>query len=200
MSISVSRAVPALLLSALLSGGTVALAAPAHADRWTYDDAVGDVTHMIETPTSMSIETVPEQTNGDVTQVAVDHRRTKVVIELYTRARITGAFGINAVVRTPGQHYMLMSFRMPGMGGTQLMTLSDEPDRRCTGLKRKLIADKTAVRLTVPRSCIGDPRWVRVGATLSTFGLFTGEGYDDDALRTASPLFGKTAMSPKIRR
>lgn len=200
MSISVSRAVPALLLSVLLPAGTVALAAPAHADRWTYDDAVGDVTHMVETATSLSVETAPEQANGDITQTVIQHRGTKVVVELRTRTPITGAFGVNAAVRTPDQRYLVMSVRMPGMGGTHLMTLADKPDRRCKGLKRKLVAGKTAVRLTIPRSCIGDPRWVRVGAGLTTFGLFTGESYDDDGLRTASPLFGMPAMSPKIKR
>ena len=199
MSISVSRAVPALLLSVLLSGGTVALAAPAHADRWTYDDAAGDVTHQVETPTSLSVETVPERTNGDITQVVVDHRRTKVVIEVRTMAPITGPFVAGIGLRSRGHRVALMWMRMPGMNSTDVMDFNDE-DFRCRGLKRKLTAGKTSIRFAVPRSCLGNPRWVRVGATLSTLSMFTADSYDDDGLQAGMTLTGPNGKSPKIRR
>ncbi|GAA4101875.1 hypothetical protein ACFFOS_17530 [Nocardioides kongjuensis] len=205
MSISVSRAVPALLLSVLISGGTVALAAPAHADRWTYDDAAGDVTHTVETDTSLSIVTAPEQENGDITQVAVDHRRAKLVVDVRTRTRITGSFMAGVGIRTRGHHFLLMSMRAPGMSSTDLMDFnSDGPSERCPGLKRRLVAAKTAIRFTIPRSCLDDPRWVRVGVTLSTLAMFTGESYDDDGLRTGMTLSSSVGVgagkSPKIRR
>lgn len=201
MSISVWRAVPALLLSLLLAGGTVALAAPAHADRWTYDDAVGDVTHQVETPTSISVEAAPEQVNGDISQVVVEHRRAKVVVDVRTRAPITGPFIAGLGLRTPGHRLALMWVRMPGMSSTDLMDFNDEDlTVHCRGLKRKLTAGRTSIRFWVPRSCLGNPRWVRVGVTLSTLDMLTEASYDDDGLRTGMPLYGTASKSPKIRR
>lgn len=201
MSISVSRAVPALLLSVLLSGGTVALAAPAQADRWTYDDVVGDVTQLVETDTSLSVESVPERANGDIVQVAVEHRRSKVVIDIRTRTRITGAFIAGIELRTRGHHFALMWMRAPGANSTELMDFnSKDLTVRCRDLKRRLVAGRTAIRLSVPRTCLDDPRWVRVGATLSTFDLLTGQSMDDDGLRTGTTLSGASGKSPKIKR
>lgn len=201
MSISVSRAVPALLLSVLLSGGSVLLAAPAQADRWTYDDAVGDVTQLVETDTSLSVQSVPEQANGDIVQVAVDHRRSKVVIDIRTRTRITGAFIAGVELRTRGHHFALMWMRAPGANSAELMDFnSKDLTVRCGDLKRRFVAGRTGIRLSVPRTCLDDPRWVRVGATLSTFGLVTGQSMDDDGLRTGTTLSGASGKSPKIRR
>lgn len=207
MTFPAPRALSALLLSFVLTGATVALAGPAHADRWTYDDAAGDVTHMVETETSLSIEAVPAQENGDIVHVAVDHRRKKAIVEVRTRTPITGPFGAHVELRTPGHRFALMWMRVPGMSGVELMdfnTHRDDPTVRCPGLKRKLVADRTALRLSVPRSCLDDPRWLRVGVSLTTFALYTDESYDDDGLRTGMTLagtFGITSgKSPKIRR
>ncbi|MBM7519838.1 hypothetical protein [Nocardioides nitrophenolicus] len=208
MSSRMSRAVPALLLSLLLPAATVALAAPAHADRWTYDDAAGDVTHMAVTETSLSVETAPEQANGDITQVVVDHGRKRVTILVRTRTAITGAFGASVDLRTRGHYFVLTWMRAPGVGGVELMDFKAKKEKdmvvKCPGLKRKLVAERTTLRLSVPRSCLDDPRWVRVGVSLSTFGMFTGQSYDDDGLRTGMTLAGtvgvETGRSPKIRR
>ncbi len=37
------------------------------------------------------------------------------------------------------------------------------------------------VRVTVPRSCLGDPEWVRVGAGLASYTSLDGDLYVDDA-------------------
>lgn len=200
MRFSVPRALPALLLSVLLTGAGVVTAAPAHADRWTYDDAAGDMTHTVETPTSTSIEAAPEQANGDITQVVVDHRRTKVVVVVRTRSRITGMFFSGVQIRTPGHRFVLMWMRVPGMGGADLIDFGSEKDPRCNGLRQRLIEEKTAIRYSVPRSCLGNPRWLRVGVNLSTTSMLTDEGYDDDGLQTGMTLTGPDGKSPKIRR
>ena len=84
------------------------------------DDAAGDVTHMVTTETSMSVEPVPEQVDGDITRVVVDHRRKKVTIEVGTRSVITGALGLAIELRTPGHHFALTWMRVPGMTGMAL--------------------------------------------------------------------------------
>lgn len=196
------RAAVGLLLSLLLSSGAVALAGPAHADRWTYEDAAGDVSHVVETETSLTVETLPDQANGDVVRVDATHTRRKITLRFQTRTRLTGMFMLDGVIRTPGRRFMLVTARVPGMGGTELLDFSKQKDPtvRCAGLKRSFSADRTAIRIAIPRTCLRNPRWFRFGASLTTMAVFTDASYDDDALRTGSTLFSLPGMSPKIRR
>lgn len=97
---------------------------------------------------------------------------------------------------------MMMSTRAPGFGGNELIGFKDteKSSSRCRRMKRTMGADKTTVRVVIPRSCLGDPRWFRFSISLSTFNMFAESSYDDDGLATSSTLFGKSAMSPKVRR
>ncbi|MCR1783373.1 hypothetical protein KVF89_12585 [Nocardioides carbamazepini] len=195
------RVALALLLSLLVAGATVALAAPAQADRWTYDDAAGDVTTQATTDTSITVTPLPEQANGDIVQVTGTHKARKVSITMRMRAPLTGPFMISAMLRVPGNRFMVMSPKMPGFSSTELMEFSMEDDaRRCRGIKRTVGADRMSVRIAIPRSCLGNPRWFKFGAVLTTVALFTDASYDDDALATGMTLYGMPAMSPKIKR
>lgn len=201
MSRSLPRAAFALLLSLVLTGAAVAVAGPARADRWTYDDAVGDVTTQATTDTSITVTPVPEQANGDIVQVTGTHKARKVSITMRMRAPLTGPFMVSAMLRVPGKRFMVMAPKMPGFSSTELMELSmDEDASRCRGIKRTVAGDRMSVRITVPRSCLGNPRWFKFGAMLTTVALFTDASYDDDALATGMSLYGNAAMSPKIKR
>ncbi|GAA1538469.1 hypothetical protein [Nocardioides humi] len=195
--------VVAMLSSLLLLTGTVALAGPAHAGGWTYDDEAGDVATTIVTETSISTSVVPEQENGDIVRVVAKHKARKVTIAVRVRTRLTGPFALSSAIRTPGGRFLLMSTRIPGMGGTEMMDFkskSEDPTVRCRGLKRTLNGDRTVIRISIPRSCLGNPRWFRFSVGLSTFNPFTGDSYDDDGLATAMTLFGLPVMSPKVKR
>ncbi|MDQ6525425.1 hypothetical protein RB608_17515 [Nocardioides sp. LHD-245] len=198
---SAPRALLALLLSLVVTGAAVAVAAPAQADRWTYDDAAGDVTTQAVTDTSITVTPLPEQANGDIVQVTGTHKARKVSITMRMRAPLTGPFMISAMLRVPGKRFMVMSPKMPGFSSTELMELSmDEDASRCRGIKRTVGADRLSVRIAVPRSCLGNPRWFKFGAVLTTVALFTDASYDDDALATGMSLYGNATMSPKIKR
>ncbi|WP_408895891.1 hypothetical protein ACJ5H2_13320 [Nocardioides sp. R1-1] len=197
------RAAAALLLSLMLTSGAVVLAGPAQADRWTYEDAAGDVSHVVETDTSLTVETLPDQANGDVVRVDATHTRRKITLRLQMRTRLSGMFMLSGTIRTPASRFMFMSSRVPGMGGTELLDLGtekDDPTVRCAGLKRTFSSDRTALRIAIPRTCLGSPRWFRFRASLTTMAVFTDDSYDDDALRAGSGLFSFPASSPKIRR
>jgi len=205
MTPTMPRSFATLLLTLVLIGGTVALAGPARADRWTYDDAAGDVSRLVETPTSLSVEAVPEQANGDITQVVIDHRRKRIGVDIVLRAPLAGPFIVSVGLRTPGHRFQLSWMRMPGtgMGGLDLVSFDahrKDLSVRCAGLKRTLAADRTAIRLSVPRSCLDRPRWLRASVSLNTIALRTGESHEDDGLRTGRTLMGEFGKSPKIRR
>lgn len=195
------RALLALLLSLVVTAAAVAVAGPAQADRWTYDDAAGDVTTETMTDTSLTVTTVPEQANGDIVQVVATHKARKVTIALRTRAPLTGPFMVSGMLRVPGQRFMLMSAKMPGFSPTDLIDFSaDDEAPGCRGIKRKLGPDRMSVRFSIPRSCLGNPRWFRFGVVLSTSALYTDMTWNDDALATGMTLMGMPGMSPKIKR
>lgn len=209
---SLPRVVLALFLSLVVTGAAVAVAGPAQADRWTYDDAAGDVTTEVMTENSITRTPVPEQANGDIVQVVAAHKARKVTIALRTRVPLTGPFTIAAGIRAPGKQLLLMSMKMPGFGGTELLDFSTMDfstmdfanpgagPKSCRGLKRTIGADRTTVRFSIPRSCLGNPRWFRFDLTLTTSALFTDVSYDDDGLRTGMTLMGSSKKSPKIKR
>jgi hypothetical protein len=121
----------------------------------------------------------PRWKHGDIRSLRVDHaRRVHVALrfrninpKLYTTE--------NFVFRT-GRGKWSLSFDHTGRHIERFSRFwyNDARDAvaRCRHLRIGVNAAEDRVRVSVPRPCIGHPRWVRVGAT--TWGL--GE---DDALR-----------------
>lgn len=199
---SVRRTVAALTLSTALVAGTTALAAPAHAERWTHDDAVGDVVR----DTSGELTTVPERTSPDITRVVANHKGRNLTIKVRTRSATRGAFMATAMFRTPNKRLMLMASRIP-MFGTSLdlydmNSKRDDPRVRCPGMKHTFDKSRTVMTTTIPRSCLGNPRWVRFSIDLTTVDLFSDDddSYSDDGLRDGKRrAYGFGTPSPKIK-
>ena len=155
----------------------------------------------------------PEWRNGDITQLRVRHRHYRVTARL------------NFVELTAGrrQPWMYHTFRFltSGGGGLELSgtvgvngggrqgvwRLSDGRRVKCRGLRHTIDYQAETVRISVPRSCLGRPRWVRVGAKTSSFSEAQEVFRFDDALPTGedatrdptvppdAPTFG-----PRLRR
>ncbi|GAA3657011.1 hypothetical protein GCM10022237_16380 [Nocardioides ginsengisoli] len=198
----VRRSVAALTLSTALIGSSAALAAPANAAKWTYDDAVGDVVKQsLEDGTTTP---APEKANVDVTRIVGNHHGRFLTIKVRTKAKMTGPLGATSMIRTPRKRLMLMTSRMPQMGNQTMLldfTKKRDPEVRCRGLARTFDKSRTVMTIKVPRSCIGNPEWVRFSMTLSTVDMFSEDfiTYDDDALREGVSQYSMGKMSPKLR-
>ncbi len=200
----VRRAVVALSLSLAIAValGTV----PAHAEKWTHKDARGDVVRTTLSDSSSTPQPAPEQSSVDITKVVAKHGRHTLTITVRTRTRMPRALMAFSTIRTPGKRFMLFSMRLPGMGNsTSLLNFSgggDDPEVRCRGLKRSLDSSKTVMTVSVPRSCLGNPRWIRFSAHLSSFDAASADesSFEDDGLRTGLSVYGAEKMSPKIKR
>lgn len=172
----------------------VSSAGVASAQRWTIADPAGDVVKVTETGTSYAAS----QAQGDVVQTTVSHTRTKVVIRVRMRAVPRGNWGAVAVVRTPRASFDLLQLKL---GDDRDFTLSrggTDKELRCAGKSARI--DRTAVVLTVPRTCLGRPGKVRAGAgiaILETDGE-TETTYQDDALRRT--VGENLRLSPWIKR
>ncbi|UUW89029.1 hypothetical protein [Pimelobacter simplex] len=202
---TVRRTVATLSLSLALVGTTAALAAPAQAERWTHDDAVGDVVR--ETMGEVGeLTPVPDRTDIDVTRVVANHRGRHLTIKVRTRTAMKGALMVNSLIRTPNKRFLLMSMRMPMLGNSvELLDFSSkrkDPTVRCPGLKRTFDKGRTVMTTKIPRSCLGNPRWVRFSLDVTTMDIFSDDdySYSDDALRGGMGAgFGPGKMSPKIK-
>jgi hypothetical protein len=201
MQSALRRTVAVLTLSTALIGSSAALAAPANAAKWTYDDAVGDV---VRESVSSGDEQVPapEWTRSDITKVVGIHQGRTLTIKIRTRSRAAGFLMTSSIIRTPRKRFWLSSMRMPGlMNGVSLDDTTKSKTPKCRGLHRSFDESRTVMTLRVPRSCLGNPKWVRFSVTTYSADPFSDDdfNYSDDGLREGVSPYGMGKMSPKLR-
>ncbi|QIG43145.1 hypothetical protein G5V58_10575 [Nocardioides anomalus] len=199
------------------------LTAPAaQAETWSARDARGDAETLVYSPDpppcgTSTLSPAPTARRQDLTALRVDHGSQAVVIRLRMAdvARRDHSTSWSVHLLTPDRGYLLVVFpRRPGEAVDAF--LSEEPEvpanpdpadctvgslvigrGGCDGLSVHLDAAADRLDLTVPRRCLGRPRWVRVGADVS--GAFTGSaetGYSvtgdtwSPGAATAYPIYG----------
>lgn len=220
---------PRILRAAGAAALSFALLAPAsaYADRWSGTDEAGDVEGFNYDPDPEPCGTITDldgsaDTNTDITRLDVRHTRRAVVVT--TRFRdIKSAreqnLSINLRASTGG--YELYLYReapssRPWQVYSDLWTEPDYPDPddvpECHGfglvvdgvrcrIEHEIDFADELIRLSLPRTCIGNPRWVRVAAQTSrfvdhgsTFDFYSDEWDDGVKLNHWLPPFG-----PRVR-
>jgi len=173
----------------------------AHADRYTYADHTGDVVSF--TGGSDTATPAPERVVGDIAASAVAHRRGSVTVKMRYRD-LTRGDEIAAhlfVIRTSRMTRDVTVVAAQGYyGGRVVMTKPSGKKVSCR-IARKIDYVANTVTASVPRSCLGQPRWVKVGMAGI---LFTGLGssdmqYVDDA-RTNGNLGSNPRFGPRVYR
>lgn len=180
----------ALLLGALLTTG---LAAPARAERYIHRDPGRDVRKVqIFSTGDDGFVRAPRHRQGDFVKVKIWHqvRAVRVVGKFRRLDRIGGGMMQLVQIRTPdGIDHGFTVFAGPGMwkGATD-----DRQDECVIGHKVNYERDRWSMRIS--RSCLGRPRWVRVGVGFIEFGkdaLFA----DDAQLRRVRT---ELTLSPRL--
>jgi len=183
----------ATLLTALtLIATPVVAAGSAHAGSWSHKDARGDVMS-VSMVADGGVAKDPTDKATDITRISVNHGRGKVTVTLKVRDVTGGDTAVLGRLVTPDGDYEAMVIRS---GGMRLFTLadgsvdSDPTDTPCRGKKVTFDTKRDRIRLTVPRTCLGSPKWVRVGAALLRGDLMSMEESEsltiDEALRKGS--------------
>ena len=173
----------------------------AHADRYTYSDHTGDVVSFTgdsDTPTP-----APDRVIGDIAASAVAHRSSNVTLRMRYRdlARTDETAAHLFVIRTSKMTREVTVVAAQGFyGGRVIMTKLSGKTVSCR-ITRKIDYVANTVTVTVPRSCLGRPHWVKVGMASV---VFTGMGssdtqYVDDA-RTNGTLGSTVRFGPRVYR
>lgn len=173
----------------------------------TVTDTTGD-TYTISNQT-------PTRTGGavaDIAWVKTAHKSKSVVVTV--RALDLGS-EVNAeiveVKGNKGKPFYVIGVAGPGVKNVILARdLSGKHKVKCSGLRESFSGKTNIVKTTVPRSCVGNPRWVRTGVMLeaTTFDAVAGDGSGDftmdvsglDDLDGYLRLGTSLPLGPKVKR
>jgi hypothetical protein len=202
------------LVAVVAALGVLAPAVPASAATWTGEDAVRDVSVYRFSPRPAPCGTLTgldgsRDRRRDLTGVAVDHGPELLTVTLSLRSVVRNDRSTSYAVhlRVPRHRYALevVPARLRGfpdvtIGGEDRpgrpsgpcgVSVSVTQSGYCDGLESTTRPAARSVEVRIPRDCIGDPAWVRVGASVQGFGptrdgqTFT--GFSDRWVRPGGP-------------
>lgn len=154
-------------LIALLLGFSLLTSPTDH--RVVHDDARHDVLHFdVRTDSSRP---APRDRATDITRTVVDHRADRLAVQVRARrlSRSDHRLMLGEILTSGGQRFTLVvdySTR-PIDARVSLQRFSSGRELRCPGATWSASRRTDEVAASVPRSCLGDPGWVRVGLALS---------------------------------
>ncbi len=184
-------------------------AAAAHAEKVETIDPAADVLYLGETGQGAddldNLVPAPDNTTADVVRTVVDHAasRLRVRIDLRELGRSRTYFAVLRV-RTPTGTFEVETDHL----GRRPQTDITRRSRAVECPRLRAANDRAAARatITIPTSCLGDPRWVQVGVGVASVETgTTAEGaeeavvFADDAHR-AGEIRDRIALGPKVRR
>jgi hypothetical protein len=194
---------PIARLVAVLVPVALSLPAAAHAEKVVFDDAVGDVVSIVDDQDLDQSVAAPEYAGVDVvkTSVALGASRLRIGVRFRALERAQPQF--TAVrVRTPDGTFSMTVERLGGKPTTSIGRGRKDVD--CPGLAAEVDLGADTVTVSLPASCVGDPRWVQVGVGAAAILLVDGQpdegaAYADDAVRDGE-VRDRIALGPKVRR
>jgi hypothetical protein len=186
---------------AVTVGLTLASAGTAAAQEFAVTDARGDVQAFVgesNTPTA-----APDTKNGDIVRTVFRHndRRISVRVKFVDLLR-TGQFNGHVLRIVTNEKLRRDVTVMTGPNfwrGTAEMSRPNGTPVDCE-IQHKIAYDTNVVTLSFPRSCVSDPRWVRLGLGSVTSSADGSKGYLDDAQLSGRVNPETVKLSGRIRR
>ena len=197
---------------ALTAAAALVVGAPAtaSAQTWQHDDPAGDVYHShYDDNTEEETEAIdPSVTEGDVVHTTVAHNPRKIVVTTRYRELTAPTGEADAMyfvlVKTNEKvrRVVTVAADVDHPRGVARLQKYDGHRARCRGLARSIDYTANTVTISVPRSCVSKPRWVRVAAanvrSQADADYTTFDDFIDD--NNANGLGDEAALSPRLRR
>ena len=196
VALSLGRSIFTLALAAGLTFGT---AVPATAQSLAHVDQRGDLQSFegeSEVPTP-----APATRNGDILRTTFNHRVHRITVRAkFADLRRVGFRGDGIrIVTNEGVRREVSVFAYAGAWrGESEMTRPNGEPVECA-VTHKIDYDTNVVTVGFPRSCVSDPRWVRLG--LGSFWANSGgRVFADDAQIDGRINQETVRLSPRLRR
>lgn len=177
------------------------LPSAAQADRYSSADSVADIVSFpVSHGAPSTLAPAPDRAQGDVVSSSVQHQRNAVVMRMqYRELDPSGAAGGHLfVIRTSRLARLVTVFTGPGYWDGKVVTEDGLGRKVGCRVARSIDYVANTATVVVPRSCLGRPRWVRVGmAGLSFDSLDT--VFADDA-GSSGTVGDHPAYGPRVRR
>ncbi|WP_299058355.1 hypothetical protein [uncultured Nocardioides sp.] len=162
-----------LITTALLATAAAATVAPAAAEVEKYADPVGDTRQIQQ-------ERGPRQA-ADVVRTRVEHARTTVEVRLEL-VDLGGSVYTELRLRTSDRSDYLVRMYRNGRGEPKTLELvGGTGEVACPGLVGAFRDEEDVTRISIPRPCLGGPRWVRTGASAAASDEGFGRVFADDS-------------------
>lgn len=196
---SLRLAVVALPLVALLPS-------TAYAERVVSRDPAGDALVTSEVDGVEQSTIAPDQRTLDIVRTIVVHRPEVVVVRVQFRRLATDPFiFVGTRLKLPRGKVDVV---VEQLGGKPIVSGTATGGREidCPGLKADVHRSTRSMSVSVPTSCLSDPRWVRVGVAAfgtdldQVSGSEVGGIYSDDAHRDGTFNAEKPALGPRVHR
>jgi hypothetical protein len=196
VKLSLGRSLTTLAVAA---GLTLAAAGPAAAQSHTHLDARGD---LISYSGQSDEETAaPNVKNGDIVRTALHHRQHRIAVRIkFVDLRRVGFRGdAFRIVTNQGVRRDVMAFAGPGTwrGEAEMMRPNGNPVE--CDIKLGIDYDKNVVTMSFPRSCVKDPRWVRIGVGSFWAQMEAEKAFMDDAQRDGK-VYENLKLSKRLKR
>jgi hypothetical protein len=173
----------------------------AHANGYVSGDATDDVVSFPVSDGGRPPETpAAGRAQGDVIASSVAHRRRKVMMRLqYRELEPTGAAGGHLfVIRTRSTVRLVTVFTGPGYWDGKVVVENGAGRKVRCAVARQIDYVANTATVVMPRSCLGNPAWVRVGMAGLTFDTLDSV-FADDA-RAAGSVGKNPVYGPRVRR
>ncbi|WP_457185526.1 hypothetical protein [Nocardioides sp. P5_E3] len=214
---SLQRALTSATLAAALLGLSTTAA---HADRWWGRDAARDVTQFTFTPEpppcgTWEVATQAQDTTTDLVGLSVVHGRDDVVLRAHYRD-LTGFANrfVSFTLATDGRDFQVALHERGRRPVAELWSAPPEPEEvdacgsysviqagRGCDVESQVLLERDVIAVTVPRDCVGDPRWIRAGVVdqRSVGARFRGDAWGLTGGGTETDL-ADAPLSPRVRR
>ncbi len=179
---------------------SVYAAPPAYADRDVESDPARDLVRFTRNDSQVPAAGTRDM---DVRRTVVNHTKRRVIITLrIADLKASASHYSLSSIRTDELTYGVEYYRLFGADAPSTFFLTTEAHERvrCVNRSKRFNAARDTLALRIPRRCLGNPRWVRVGSGWYTIGNRDRIFGDDPRQVGGLPGDQGFNYSPRLRR